>query len=311
VKSEDAFTSQIASYPSSALLVIYFHTPWAAPCKQMSSVLEALATTYSITSPPSIGFFSIDAEEAPGVCETYDVTAVPYVVLQRDGKTLETISGSDSTKVRNAVEKYALEAGATAGNVLNLPPEQKVTKPVEGQEPTTTPAVASPTAAPIQQNGSAAKNFGEYAPTSTPSDKAAEVGAEEDPKDPLNVRLRKLTLLAPVMLFMKGTPSAPQCGFSRQVVGLLRDHRVRYGFFNILADDEVRQGLKEFSEWPTYPQLYVDGDLIGGIDLVSTVCLVRVFRLIISKVREQFEKDPEFLAPYSAKASKAADSVAA
>lgn len=71
------------------------------------------------------------------------------------------------------------------------------------------------------------------------------------------------------MLFMKGTPAAPQCGFSRQLVALLREKGVRYGFFNILADDEVRQGLKAFSDWPTYPQLYLDGNLVGGLDIVS------------------------------------------
>jgi Grx4 family monothiol glutaredoxin len=68
---------------------------------------------------------------------------------------------------------------------------------------------------------------------------------------------------------MKGTPSSPQCGFSRQLVALLRENGVRYGFFNILADDEVRQGLKEFADWPTFPQLWVDGELVGGLDIVN------------------------------------------
>lgn len=56
---------------------------------------------------------------------------------------------------------------------------------------------------------------------------------------------------------------------SRQLVALLRERSVRYGFFNILADDEVRQGLKEFADWPTFPQLWVDGELVGGLDIVS------------------------------------------
>ncbi|KAA8564402.1 hypothetical protein EYC84_011343 [Monilinia fructicola] len=77
------------------------------------------------------------------------------------------------------------------------------------------------------------------------------------------------TNAAPVMCFMKGTPSAPQCGFSRQLVALLREKSVKYGFFNILADDEVRQGLKEFADWPTFPQLWIDGELVGGLDIVK------------------------------------------
>jgi hypothetical protein len=77
-------------------------------------------------------------------------------------------------------------------------------------------------------------------------------GTVEQPVEDLNTRLAKLVKAAPVMLFMKGTPSAPQCGFSRKLVGILREKNVRYGFFNILADEDVRQGLKTFSDWPTY-----------------------------------------------------------
>jgi Grx4 family monothiol glutaredoxin len=69
------------------------------------------------------------------------------------------------------------------------------------------------------------------------------------------------------MLFMKGVPSAPRCGFSRQIVAMLDLEGVAYDAFNILEDEEIRQGLKKFSDWPTYPQLYVDGDLIGGLDI--------------------------------------------
>jgi Grx4 family monothiol glutaredoxin len=85
----------------------------------------------------------------------------------------------------------------------------------------------------------------------------------------INARLEKLVKAAPVMLFMKGTPSAPECGFSRTLVGILREKNVRYGFFNILADDDVRQGLKVYSDWPTFPQLYIDGELVGGLDIVK------------------------------------------
>jgi Grx4 family monothiol glutaredoxin len=82
-------------------------------------------------------------------------------------------------------------------------------------------------------------------------------------------RLSKLVRRHEVMLFMKGLPSAPQCGFSRQIVEILDMSEVPYDAFNILQDDEVRQGLKEFSDWPTYPQLYVRGELVGGLDIVK------------------------------------------
>jgi monothiol glutaredoxin len=71
-----------------------------------------------------------------------------------------------------------------------------------------------------------------------------------------------------VMLFMKGNPSMPQCGFSATVVGILKEVGVPFGSFNILADQEIREGLKEYSSWPTFPQLYLDGKLVGGCDIV-------------------------------------------
>jgi monothiol glutaredoxin len=71
-----------------------------------------------------------------------------------------------------------------------------------------------------------------------------------------------------VVLFMKGTPDFPQCGFSGQVVQILNYLDVSYKPVNCLANDEIRQGIKEFSDWPTIPQLYVKGEFIGGCDIV-------------------------------------------
>ena len=74
-----------------------------------------------------------------------------------------------------------------------------------------------------------------------------------------------------IMLFMKGSPAMPQCGFSAAVVGVLKEEGVEYGSYNILADNELREGLKEYSSWPTFPQLYVDGKLVGGCDIVRAM----------------------------------------
>ncbi|MEM6992826.1 MAG: Grx4 family monothiol glutaredoxin [Myxococcota bacterium] len=71
-----------------------------------------------------------------------------------------------------------------------------------------------------------------------------------------------------VMLFMKGNAMFPQCGFSGAVVGVLKKHGVPFHHFNVLSDQALRDGLKKFSDWPTIPQLYVDGEFIGGCDIV-------------------------------------------
>ncbi|MBF0281246.1 MAG: Grx4 family monothiol glutaredoxin [Zetaproteobacteria bacterium] len=72
-----------------------------------------------------------------------------------------------------------------------------------------------------------------------------------------------------VVLFMKGTPEMPQCGFSQQVVQVLNVHGVAFTAVNILLDPEVRQGIKDYSNWPTIPQLYIKGEFIGGCDIVT------------------------------------------
>ncbi len=66
---------------------------------------------------------------------------------------------------------------------------------------------------------------------------------------------------------MKGTPDFPQCGFSARVVAALRQLDAKFAYVNIFEDPEIREGLKEYSNWPTFPQLYVDGELIGGCDI--------------------------------------------
>jgi len=86
--------------------------------------------------------------------------------------------------------------------------------------------------------------------------------------DELRKRIADTIARGRVMLFMKGNPAMPQCGFSASVVGILKQTGVPFDSYNILADQELREGLKEYASWPTYPQLYVDGKLVGGHDIV-------------------------------------------
>lgn len=254
INSEEDFNSTLKATPPSTLLVLSFHTPWAAPCAQMRTILEALASTYPVKEPPTVTFLSINAEDQPEISESYDVTSVPFLALVRDGKTLETVSGSDASKVREAVERQAGKMGNTGK--LGIPPALDAT-PRKEENPST--------------NGTGpAKDLSSYAPNPSDPPTAPAMSSSAGPKEELHTRLSNLVKAAPVMLFMKGTPSAPQCGFSRQIVSILRENGVKYGFFNILADDEVRQGLKEFADWPTFPQLWTNGELVGGLDIVGS-----------------------------------------
>jgi len=213
-----------------------------APWAEPCKQMNQTFNSIAAIQPSSSIFISIDAEKLHEVSEDFEVVSVPFFVLTKGGKVVHTISGADPKELQRSIEQFSSLTGAVTGAAI--PPVQETAKPLIPD--------------------------------------AAANGDTGESEESLDHRLSKLTHAAPVMLFMKGTPAAPQCGFSRKVVGLLREKGVRYGFFNILADDDVRQGLKEYSNWPTFPQLYVGGELVGGLDIVQ----------------EEFENDPKFLEEY-------------
>lgn len=94
-------------------------------------------------------------------------------------------------------------------------------------------------------------------------------GVAENAKASLNDRLKELINRAKVMVFMKGDRNTPRCGFSKQLIAILNESGAAYETFDILTDEDVRQGLKVYSDWPTYPQVYVKGELVGGLDIIK------------------------------------------
>lgn len=230
ITSQDQFTELTSENDPNKLISLYFHTPWASPCIQMNTVYATLAE-----ANPSTLFISINAETQPEISELFDVSAVPFFVLIKNGTILKELSGADPKEFVNTLSEFT-EADVPAPTTTTQPAKQQQQPPTPASQP-----------------------------------------VEETPEQ-LNERLKKLTSAAPVMLFMKGTPASPQCGFSRQLVAILREHQVRFGFFDILKDDAVRQGLKLFSDWPTFPQLYMQGEFQGGLDII----------------KESIEDDPEF-----------------
>lgn len=94
-----------------------------------------------------------------------------------------------------------------------------------------------------------------------------------------------------VVLFMKGTKSMPQCGFSSRVAGVLNYMGVDYADVNVLADEALRQGIKEFSDWPTIPQLYVKGEFVGGCDIITEMVLSSELDKLFEDSDVGFDKD--------------------
>ena len=94
-----------------------------------------------------------------------------------------------------------------------------------------------------------------------------------------------------VVLFMKGTSAMPQCGFSSKVSGILNYMDIKYKDINVLDNENIRQGIKDFSDWPTIPQLYVKGEFVGGCDIIVEMTLSGELDDLLSETQVPFDKN--------------------
>lgn len=107
----------------------------------------------------------------------------------------------------------------------------------------------------------------------------------------VNTQIKETIDGSDVVLFMKGTKEMPQCGFSSRVAGVLNYMGVNFRDVNVLADDAVRQGIKEYSDWPTIPQLYVKGEFVGGCDIITEMTLSGEMDQLFDQKGVTYDKD--------------------
>lgn len=107
----------------------------------------------------------------------------------------------------------------------------------------------------------------------------------------VNAKIKDTVEKNDVVLFMKGSKMMPQCGFSSRVAGVLNFMGVDYADVNVLEDADIRQGIKDFSDWPTIPQLYVKGEFIGGCDIVTEMTLSGELDQLFEAKGVRFDKD--------------------
>ncbi|KAJ9168863.1 hypothetical protein P3X46_020346 [Hevea brasiliensis] len=219
---------------SGAPVIVHFWASWCDASKHMDQVFSHLSTDF-----PNAHFLRVEAEELPEISEEYSVSAVPFFVFFKNGKKVDVLEGADPSSLANKIAKVA-------GSV----------NPGEPAAPASLGMAAGPSV--LETVKELAKENG-----------SSQVANQVQPglSDALVKQLQQLINSHPVMLFMKGSPEAPRCGFSRKVVDILKDENVKFGSFDILSDNEVREGLKKFSNWPTFPQLYCKGELLGGSDI--------------------------------------------
>ena len=107
----------------------------------------------------------------------------------------------------------------------------------------------------------------------------------------INEKIQNIIQENKVVLFMKGTSTMPQCGFSSKVSSILNFINVSYHDINVLEDEEIRQGIKDFSDWPTIPQLYIDKEFIGGCDIIIEMTLSGELDKVLKENNIPFNSD--------------------
>jgi Grx4 family monothiol glutaredoxin len=227
---------------SNTKIVLLFWAPWHEASViggPMDTILKALATSsVSSSSNNKILFGRVHAEDNMELTDRYNVTAVPtFVLLHENGTLFELVEGcEDVSQITQAVQRLlqvTTTSAATGGADIN--------NNVNNLVATTT--------------------------STQPLKKEENDGNDDDSK--LQKHIQNLIRSSEVMLFIKGTPDTPKCGFTRQVIQIMIDENIHFNSFDILTDETIRQGLKKYSNWPTYPQIYVHGELIGGLDILK------------------------------------------
>ncbi|KAM7383041.1 hypothetical protein PAMP_002728 [Pampus punctatissimus] len=286
------------------LTVVHFQAAWAPQCGQMNDVMAELAKEHTHTT-----FVKLEAEAVPEVSEKYEVASVPTFLFFKGGEKVDRLDGAHAPELTKKVQRLAVTgtpAGTAENKTAEL--NQRLKKLINAapcmlfmkgsaQEPRC--GFSRQIVALLKEHSIQFSSFdilsdeevrqglktysnwptypqlyvnGELVGGLDIVKELAESGELENtcPKAvTLEHRLKTIINQSPVMLFMKGNKEAAKCGFSRQILEILNSTGVDYDTFDILQDEEVRQGLKTYSNWPTYPQLYVKGELIGGLDIVK------------------------------------------
>nr|XP_057909828.1 glutaredoxin 3 [Doryrhamphus excisus] len=286
------------------LTVVHFQAEWAPQCGQMNEVMAELAKEHAHTA-----FVKVEAEAVPEVSEKYEIASVPTFLFFKGTEKVDRLDGAHAPELTKKVKRLAVSGSSAGeqesgpeelnqrlGKLINAAPCMLFMKG-SAQEPRcgfSRQIVALLKERDIQfssfdilsddavrQGLKAYSNWPTYPQLYVNGEliggldivkELAESGELENtcPKAvTLEHRLKTVINQSPVMLFMKGSKEAARCGFSRQILEILNGTGVDYDTFDILQDEEVRQGLKTYSNWPTYPQLYVKGELIGGLDIVK------------------------------------------
>lgn len=286
------------------IAVLHFEAEWADECTLMNTVITELAKEFKHTH-----FIRVGAEEAAEVTQDYGVEEVPTCIVLKELKVMDKVVGADAALLSKVVKFHSTSFVAPVINATPQNLDDRL-KALISSQPCMLFMKGDPTEPKcgfsrqiIELLNSNSVQFGHFDILSDNevrqglkkySDwptypqlysngeliggldivkelaESGELGDVVPKKEDVNTRIEKAIKSSPVMIFMKGVPSQPQCKFSKALMAILNQHtNIKFGHFNIFDDEEVRQGIKTYSNWPTFPQIYANGELVGGLDIIK------------------------------------------
>jgi len=304
IKEKERFAKVLED--ASHLVVIHFAASWAEQCQQMGEVVIELSKDPAYTD---VTFITVDAESLAEVSYDYEIQAAPTFVFVKGGKTVDRLDGANAAELTAKVEKLSSKSFGDLNKPSAKQSLNERLKKLINSAPALLFMKGNPETPrcgfsrqiiqllneqnckystfdileddDVRQGLKSFSNWPTYPQLYVKGEliggldivkEMIESGELKDvmpTAEDLNTRLKGLINQSPVVLFMKGDPTTPRCGFSKTTVAILNETGVPYTTFDILSDQDVRQGLKTYSNWPTYPQLYVKGELMGGLDIIK------------------------------------------
>eukprot|EP01135_Chromosphaera_perkinsii_P012421 Nk52_evm32s2657 gene=Nk52_evmTU32s2657 len=303
ISNESQFEAAISENLSS-LTVVHFWAQWAPQCVQMNDVMEELSRKHD-----NVQFMKIEAEEFEDLSEKYEISAVPTFIFIKNNKAIERLNGANAPALSTTVARLAEGTAnkifnASAKEDINVRLEKLINKAscvlfMKGSPDEPKCGFSKQIVAILREHNSdfdtfdilkdqevrqGLKKFSDWPTYPQLYVKGELMGGLDIVKEmvangefdemvpkkmSMDERLKMLINQAPCVLFMKGSPDEPKCGFSKQIVQILKSAGIKFSHFDILEDQDVRAALKKYSDWPTYPQLYMKGELMGGLDIVK------------------------------------------
>uniref|UniRef100_A0A2K5CBN9 Uncharacterized protein n=1 Tax=Aotus nancymaae TaxID=37293 RepID=A0A2K5CBN9_AOTNA len=242
-----------------SLLVLHFWTPRAPQCVQMNEVMAELAKEH-----PRVSFVKLEAEGVPEVSEKYEISSVPTFLFSRILKKIDQLGGAHAPDLTKKVQLLACNGSFPPSANEHLKEDlnlllKKLTHAA--------PCMLFIKGTPQEPRIGFSKQMVEILNKHNIQFSSFDIFSDEEVRQ--GKGLKVLTNTASVMLFMKENKQEAKCGFSKQILEILSSTSVEYETYDILEDEEVQQGLKAYSNRPTYPQLYMKGELVGGLGIVK------------------------------------------